>query len=347
MCLNNCKKAVIEDKYPHIEDWSVDGSYHPWKDQCDYIEQNDCKTIDKSINDLCVLQCNIRGAIGKQHELLDLIKNCTNMNCVEVVILVETWLTSESENRFNIPGYTYCGSNRKHKKGGGVGFLIKNNLNYMERLDLKLEHDYIENHFIEIKTTGASIVIGAMYRPPNTNKKEFLDFYIKCSDCLKQCKVKQFILGMDHNLDLLKHHSHRNTQLFLEGLLDYNHFPCITRPTRITTNSATLIDNLIVSADIFDRQNSCIMISDISDHLPCLLRLSSWFNGNSENRYVIKRSITEKKVKSIITDLKMIDWKTLLKNKNADESMNIFHDTYEGIMDEIAPEKLVHVSVTV
>ena len=52
------------------------------------------------------------------------------------------------------------------------------------------------------------------------------------------------ILGLDHNLDLLEHSIHPKTQEFLEYILDQNLLPAITKPTRISKTSATLIDNI-------------------------------------------------------------------------------------------------------
>ena len=123
MCLKNCKKEKLEDYYLQIEDWSQSDTYSQWNDRCDYVEIEECIKTEKSNEDLCILQCNTRGAINKQLEISDLLGNCNDQNCVDIAILVETWLTKESENRFLIPGYTYVGATRKHKKGGGVGFL--------------------------------------------------------------------------------------------------------------------------------------------------------------------------------------------------------------------------------
>ena len=39
---------------------------------------------------------------------------------------------------------------------------------------------------------------------------------------------------MDHNLNLLKAQTHKDTQDFMDMNFDNNLFPCITRPTRIT-----------------------------------------------------------------------------------------------------------------
>ena len=51
-------------------------------------------------------------------------------------------------------------------------------------------------------------------------------------------KNKEIILGMDHNLDLLKSSSYSETQEFIDTNFDNNILPCITRPTRITKSTA-------------------------------------------------------------------------------------------------------------
>ena len=46
-----------------------------------------------------------------------------------------------------------------------------------------------------------------------------------------QPESKELILGMDHNMDLIKSSEHKPTQQFLDGLLDKDIYPTITRPT--------------------------------------------------------------------------------------------------------------------
>ena len=77
----------------------------------------------------------------------------------------------------------------------------------------------------------------------------------------------ELILGLDHNLDLLKITQHKPTEEFLECNIESGMIPQITKPTRITQTSATLIDNVIVSKKLSTHIESRILIENISDHL--------------------------------------------------------------------------------
>ena len=47
----------------------------------------------------------------------------------------------------------------------------------------------------------------------------------------------------DFNLDLLRYDEHAVTQELIDSLFSYMFIPIITRPTRLTAHTATLIDN--------------------------------------------------------------------------------------------------------
>ena len=74
-------------------------------------------------------------------------------------------------------------------------------------------------------------------------------------------------------MDFLKASRHTNTQKFLEYNLEINLLPVITKPTRITDTSATLIDNILISSKLQQAYHSGIIISDMSDHLPTVIKL--------------------------------------------------------------------------
>ena len=55
-----------------------------------------------------------------------------------------------------------------------------------------------------------------------------------------------YVVG-DWNLDLFKHHCYESTGEFLEIMYSRMFFPLITRPTRIISNKAMLIDNIFTN----------------------------------------------------------------------------------------------------
>ena len=91
---------------------------------------------------------------------------------------------------------------------------------------------------------------------------------------MNKLRPKAIIIGLDHNLDFLKSNTHSGTNQFIQHNLDFNMIPTITRPTRITKNSATLIDNILVSQSLCGNYDSGILVDDISDHMPsiCVIR---------------------------------------------------------------------------
>ena len=81
---------------------------------------------------------------------------------------------------------------------------------------------------------------------------------------------KELIIGLDHNLDLLKCNTHKQTENFLETNLEHGLIPTIIRPTRITNTTTTLIDNIMVSKKFCGITKSSVLIENASDHLVCL-----------------------------------------------------------------------------
>ena len=69
-------------------------------------------------------------------------------------------------------------------------------------------------------------------------------------------------------------------------------FPMITCPTRITSHTATLLDNIFANT-FFDHSRSGSLITDISDHLPDFLIHSNndSSNGHAHDPVVIQENL--------------------------------------------------------
>ena len=74
----------------------------------------------------------------------------------------------------------------------------------------------------------------------------------------------------DYNIDLLNIESHGPTSDYNDTMYSNGFIPLITRPTRITNSSATLIDNIFTNqlSSQFGESFQGILLTDISDHYP-------------------------------------------------------------------------------
>ena len=314
---------------------------HSGHDQCDYLDPDlNVDILEDTDNDLNIVQLNIRGLIGKQGGLCKEIKGQDNVHKVHVYILNETWVTKANEHMIDIPHYQFISKHRPNKKGGGVGLLVHDELQFKTRNDLKLAYDSdLEYQFIELKTRKRNIIVGSMYRPPQSKEKEFLKDYSKLHEIIGQQKDKEIVIGMDHNMDFLKASRHTNTQKFIEYNLEINMLPVITKPTRITDTSATLIDNILISGKLQQAYHSGIIISDMSDHLPTVIKLLNAKQDMKKQQTLTYRKITDENIKLINEELQGYNWEEILKKRGTDDSFNILHETLRMSMDKHMPLK--------
>ena len=268
--------------------------FEEFEDNCDYEESGNA--INCNPHDLKVLHLNIRGLNSKLFELNQLINNTFNPHHPDIVLLNETWLKQHSPNP-TIPGYNLERNDRHTKKGGGIGILISNRCKYNRWPELeKFNSESFESCFIELNTNKTSVVIGSIYRPPNTNGEAFTN---TLQLTLQRIKPRNLIIGLDHNLDLLKCGQHRPTQAFMEMLYDMKVTPTITKPTRITTSSATLIDNILVNIELSSKVSSGILQENISDHLPCYNIISDMKINKRPKLEVTSRDIRPKNITAL------------------------------------------------
>lgn len=82
----------------------------------------------------------------------------------------------------------------------------------------------------------------------------------------KVCDKKSFFVCGDFNIDLLKWSEHESTSDFCNAMFSFGLRPFIDKPSRITKESATLIDSIFTN--VHSHATSGLFLNDISDHLP-------------------------------------------------------------------------------
>ena len=217
------------------------------------------------------MHLNIRSLPDTFDKLKKFLTNLDNEKIqFDAILLCETFLTDTNHDLFNIPGYTFISRHRNHYRQGGVGIYIKNNIHFLIRDDLSI---FIEKSFetllLEVTSSKGSILIGEVYRVPNTSCPNSITNYELITNKL-QNENKEIIIGTDHNFDYLNIHCAYSKHL-LENFFAACLVPTITRPTKITSESATLIDNIYVSGNRLEYIRSGILVADISDHFPIFL----------------------------------------------------------------------------
>ena len=197
---------------------------------CDYISHDDLHSIKSTTNDLMVLQLNIRGVISKLSTLSSIINACSTDSKVDIILLCETWLTSDMKDLVQIPGYEFVSIECENKKGGGVGILISEELHYKRINKYNFVSNHLESLFVEILSKGKHVICGSMYRPPNSDLQAFHNDITNIMGKIKLETHKHHVIGMDHNLDFLSHSKHKDTEKFINKMVDAPFYPVLPGP---------------------------------------------------------------------------------------------------------------------
>ena len=121
-------------------------------------------------------------------------------------------------------------------------------------------------------------------------------------------------------------------------------YPLISKPTRITSHSATLIDN-IFSNDLDNHKFSGILWSDISDHLPIFQITNCSLKPKTKSSVYHKRLITthNKVIENFRSHLCSIDW-DFSQSSSSNELYSSFMDCFYPIYETCFPVKIITVN---
>ena len=148
----------------------------------------------------------------------------------------------------------------------------------------------------------------------------------------------------DFNVNLLNYNEHNQTNEFLDSLASNSYIALILQPTRITSHSNTLIDNIfsnyVIDSDIISGN----LTATISDHLPQFSLITNMFGNIPSNKSnIYERDWPKFDRENFILDYFSVNWEDLLKidELNADNSTKIFLDKINMLLYIYAPLKRV------
>ena len=151
---------------------------------------------------------------------------------------------------------------------------------------------------------------------------------------------KLFLVG-DFNIDLLKVDVDPPTTNFFDIITTNLLVPHIIHPTRITSETRTLIDNIYSNSTNFKDGISGNLTLAISDHLAQFLLIQEETHKIPVSRNSYTRNLTNFDRENFLLNLLGIDWNEVisLDNNNPNQSFNLFFDEIDSLVNRYIPLK--------
>ena len=217
---------------------------------------------NSNLDSLPILFNNIDG-MSSNFDNLHALLATSNLK-FSVIALAETNIDPCHKGLYNLPEYqSIFGMKQKGKhKGSGLGLYVHESLVYEAINDLCISSTSFESIVVKIDNSDTPIYVGAIYRPPNGNFKEFLTNTEKLLTTLPSNSI---ITG-DFNINLLKDEG--KTKQFEDTMYGSSYAPTISLPTHFKPGcSPSCIDNILVT-NPEDVLMSGVLKENISHHHP-------------------------------------------------------------------------------
>ena len=177
-----------------------------------------------------------------------------------VLGISESWLdSSTADGALAIPSFTIHRRDR-HNRGGGILVYVSNRFRSRRRCDI--EDESIEAVWIELRIKRRVILLGNVYRPPGSDATFMTNLEVMIEKAVSECKL--VVLMGDFNVNLLKTSSLVEHLLSITGSNALTHL--ISKPTRITDQSESLIDALFTSDTSIFHSTGTFSVTG-SDHM--------------------------------------------------------------------------------
>ena len=113
----------------------------------------------------------------------------------------------------------------------------------------------------------------------------------------------EIVIGNDQNINFLKINNNNHALNIRNTLMSLEVLPIITKPTRTTHSTATLIDNTCLSKNLTRDIQSRILVEDISDHLPCIVCINRGGRIYTNNLTLETRKVNKNSIDKVRIDL--------------------------------------------
>jgi exonuclease III len=249
--------------------------FHDLNLSCQYYSESAVRDEINNINNnfFSLFSVNIQSLASKFNELINFISNISvNKSKIDVLCLQETWCNNF--DRFNIVGYNVFFAARSNGTRGGSCIYLKNFIEAEQLTDSKFfKENLIECTVVKAKINNLNTILCSLYRPnchSSLNNDQqitlFLEHFNNMLELLEASGLPIVIQG-DFNLNLF-HLSDANSYAtkLLDLVTSFGYIQCISKATRLTNHSSTLIDLTFIKNLIPNHLFSGVISTDFSDH---------------------------------------------------------------------------------
>ena len=232
-------------------------------------EFKDHSKISNNKNIVSILHWNVRSILPKLDEISSELEKLSGD--FDLLCFCETWLNNNTKKLAALDNFEPFHSCRDSRfPGGGVSIFAKPNIKPKLLSKFQISLPFFESVGIECTKFNKKYLICEIYRPPRCIPSEFLEKLDSLFSNLQSAQYEEIFICGDYNLNLLDADSNNPTNQFVNQMSSYSLLPVISRATRITELTSSLIDNIFIKHPInFD---SGLIISTVSDHLPIFVR---------------------------------------------------------------------------
>lgn len=285
------------------DDFSSNLKVSNYFDDSSYLKvYKDCN----STNHFKVLSFNCDGLRSKFDEFSARLHYYRSVGVTfEAICLQETGLDSFTNILpYQLDNYQLIFQTKTASMKGGLIIYLSNEFTYKRINVPKFTNSIWEFMCIEVShpSLEKSRFISNIYRPPHNSLHDTGVFLEELHEVLDKFQNSaNFAIFGDYNIDLLKLEKSQLVKKFVDLMFSLGYLPQITSPTRFTSHSATLIDNVFCKfSELWEGTVSGILINRISDHQQYFTHFPTDKKIKQKPKIVEYRKITDKGIADFI-----------------------------------------------
>jgi len=293
---------------------------------------------DSKCNILSLFHMNIRSLNKNSNELVEFLT--TLKFDFDLIVLSEIWAYNIELYKNLIPGYRFYYDLPLDSNVGGIGLFVKSCMiqNICDEYKLHSDNECkVENLWLEVTKGNSKFIVGGIYRHPGSRINSFTK---KLEIALSQISSRKLpcVVAGDVNVDLKNFLIHQDTKMYLDSYTLNNFYPAVVMPTRITENSATLIDHIFFSEGSVNTDYTLYsgnLWCDITDHLPnfVLINSNKEYKNRFDNRPYV-RLYSPKNITKFTEAISNINWQDIYECSDVNVAYELFNRKITRCHDE-------------